>query len=100
VAAWVGIVAGSVFVVAVIFGTGFVLGAHTGGDGPRGHHRGQEMMMRPGPAMFPTGPRGEFERGPGNAGPFGPGGPMIEAPRSPGAPGGSDTATTTAPPRP
>jgi hypothetical protein len=100
VAAWVGIVAGSVFIVAVIFGTGFFLGAHVG-DGARGHHRGQEMMMRPGPAMFPMGPRGEFERSPGFAGPFGPGGPMIGAPRppaGPGGPGGSDT--TTAPPRP
>ena len=101
-AAWVGIVAGSVFIVAIIFGTGFFLGAHAGGDGPRGHHRGWEMMQRPGgPAMFPMGPRGEFERGPGFSGPFGPGGPMMEPPRppaGPSAPGGSDT--TTAPPRP
>jgi len=99
-AAWVGIVAGSVFIVAVIFGTGFFLGAHTG-NGPRDHHRGQEMMQRPGSPMFPTGPRGEFERGPAFPGPFGPGGPMIDAPRppaAPGGPGGSDT--TTAPPRP
>ncbi|HET6731836.1 MAG TPA: hypothetical protein VFH65_04060, partial [Mycobacterium sp.] len=33
VAAWVGIVAGSVFVVAVIFGTGFALGKHSGDRG-------------------------------------------------------------------
>ena len=99
-AAWVGIVAGSVFIVAIIFGTGFFLGAHAG-HGPRDHHRGQEMMQRPGPPMFPTGPRAEFERGPTYPGPFGPGGPRIDAPRppaAPGGPGGSDS--TTAPARP
>lgn len=82
VAAWVGIVAGSVFTVAVIFGTGFVVGKHAG-DSPRHDMRGHEMVMRPGPAMFPMGPPGGFERGPGFAGPFGPGGPMIDTPRPP-----------------
>ncbi|MCB0950766.1 MAG: hypothetical protein KDB44_16130 [Mycobacterium sp.] len=97
-AAWVGIAAGSVFIVAVIFGSGFVLGKQVG-HGPRDHHRGgHEMMMRPGPAMSPMGPRGEFERRPGFSGPFGPGGPMIEIPRPPGGSGGSDS--TTAPARP
>ncbi|VEG58216.1 Conserved protein of uncharacterised function, proline rich protein [Mycolicibacterium aurum] len=71
VAAWVGIVAGAVFIVAVIFGTGFVLGKNVG-DGQRYHHRGHEMMQRPGPGMFPP---GGFERGPGFPGSFGPGGP-------------------------
>jgi hypothetical protein len=85
-AAWVGIVAGSVFIVAVIFGTGFVVGKHSGGDGPRGHHGGNEMILHPGPPPFPMGPRGDFERGPGFPGPFGPG-PMIDAPGSPAAPG-------------
>jgi hypothetical protein len=99
VAAWVGIVAGSVFIVAVIFGTGFMVGKHAGG-GPRDHHGGQEMLLRPGPPMFPMGPPGQFGRGPGFSGPFGPGGPMIELPRSPGGPGGSDGPDTTAPPRP
>ena len=47
VAAWVGIVAGVVFIVAVIFGTGFVLGASTGGGdhhGGRHHHGGGGQM--------------------------------------------------------
>src|SRR5689334_11217974 len=39
VAAWVGIVAGVVFIVAVIFFSGFILGAHAGG-GHRWHHGG------------------------------------------------------------
>ncbi|MCZ0728825.1 hypothetical protein [Mycolicibacterium iranicum] len=89
VAAWVGIVAGSVFTVAVIFGTGFIVGKHVG-DGPRDHFRGTEMVVRPGPAMFPMGPPGGFERGPGFAGPFGPG-PMIDVPRPPGPPAQAPT---------
>lgn len=98
-AAWVGIVAGSLFIVVVIFGSGFFLGTQVGDDRPRGHHRGgPELMMRPGPGMPPMGPRGEFERHPGFVGPFGPGGPLIEIPRPPAGPGGSDT--TTAPARP
>jgi hypothetical protein len=74
-AAWVGIVAGTVFVVAVIFFSGFILGKQADGggrgfgpDGPRHHH---EMMFdeaRPGPPMFRPGP-GENGPGPGNAGP-------------------------------
>lgn len=99
-AAWVGIVAGSLFIVAVIFGSGFYLGKEVGDDGkgPRGHHRGgHDMMMRPGHGMPPMGPR-EFQRGPGFAGPFGPGGPMIDVPRPPGGSGGPEA--TTAPPRP
>jgi hypothetical protein len=59
-AAWVGIVAGTVFVVAVVFFSGFILGkqsggGHRGSDGPRHHH---EMMFgegRPGPPMFQQG---------------------------------------------
>jgi hypothetical protein len=97
-AAWVGIVAGSLFIVVVIFGTGFLVGQQVG-DGPRSHHRGgHEMMLRPGPPPPPMGPRGGFERGPGFPGPFGPGGPTIDTPRSPGGPGGSEDATP--PPRP
>ena len=97
-AAWVGIVAGTLFIVVVIFGTGFFLGKQVG-DGPRGHHRGgHEMMQRPGPAMPPMGQRGEFEHRPGFPGPFGPGGAVIEIPRSPGGPGGPDASPK--PPRP
>ncbi|MDZ4233828.1 MAG: hypothetical protein U1C73_08700 [Dietzia sp.] len=96
-AAWVGIIAGSVIIVAVIFGTGFFVGQQVGDDS-RGHDRSNHMVLRPGPPMFPMGERGDFQRGPGFAGPFGPGGPMVEMPRSPSGSGGSDDAP--APPRP
>ena len=69
VAAWVGIVAGSVFVVAVIFFSGFILGAHSGGD--HGHDRREAMMFKhrgepsfPMGPMGPMGPTGQIERGP------------------------------------
>ncbi len=81
-----GIVAGSVIIVAVIFGTGFFVGKEVG-EGPRcdaGHH----MMLRPAAPMFPMGPRGDVQRGPGFPGPFGPGGPVIEIP-GPGGQGDS-----------
>jgi hypothetical protein len=96
VAAGVGIAAGVVFIVAVIFFTGFVLGAHSGGD--RGHRGGGDrefgVMHRHGPPpmgpMWP-GPRGGAERpGPG----FGPGGPGVAPPEPPQQP------TTSAPARP
>jgi hypothetical protein len=86
VAAWVGIVAGVVFIVAVIFFSGFILGAHAGG-GHRGHHGGGDrdfaMFHRGGPPpMFQMGPMGppRFERPP-----FGPGGPgsQQEPPQAP-----------------
>jgi hypothetical protein len=88
VAAWVGIVAGVVFIVAVIFFSGFILGAHSGGHHGGGHgdrHRGFAMFHKGGPPpMFPMGPRGEFQ-GPG---------PSFQVPSSPNAP------STTAPSRP
>ena len=43
VAAWVGIVAGSVFIVAVIFGTGFMVGKHSG---DRGFDRHEAVMFK------------------------------------------------------
>ncbi len=95
-AAWVGIIAGSVIIVAVIFGTGFFVGQQVGDDS-RGPDRSNHMVLRPGPPMFPMGERGEFQRGPGFAGPFGPGGPMVEMPRSPGGPSAD---TPPGPPRP
>ena len=67
-AAWVGIVAGVVFIVAVIFFSGFILGAHSGGHGGRGGpggHKGDRdaaVFHRGPPPMFPMVPRGEFER--------------------------------------
>ncbi|MBX7448457.1 hypothetical protein GR927_10685 [Mycolicibacterium sp. 3033] len=97
VAAWVGIVAGSLFIVVVIFGAGFFTGKSVGNH--RDHDgRGHELMMRPGTAMFPMGPPGGMQRGPAFPGPFGPG-QIIEIPRPPGgAPGGSSDTPTT--PRP
>ena len=86
VAAWVGIVAGVVFIVAVIFFSGFILGAHSGGYRGGGHgDRDHGFMIQRGgpPPMFPMMPRGEFERpGPGFP-PFGPGGPNFEQPNGP-----------------
>jgi hypothetical protein len=96
VAVWVGIVAGTVFVVAVIFFSGFILGKSSGGNQwGGGHHRGPNgdvaIFHRGGPPpMFPMGPRGEFEHP--RFGPGGPGGPGVESPQSPGS--------TTAPARP
>lgn len=91
-AAWVAIVAGTLFIVAVIFFSGFYLGAHSGGHHGWGHgHRDHGFVVhRGGPPMFPMGPSGEFER---PMPPFGPGGPNFQVP-SPGAP------STTAPARP
>jgi hypothetical protein len=101
VAAWVGIVAGVVFIVAVIFFSGFVLGAHSGGHRGWGHgdrDRDFAIIHKGGPPpMFPMGPRGEFERpGPGFQAPFGPGGPNFQGPQGPG-PQQPSTPSTTAP---
>jgi hypothetical protein len=101
VAAWVGIVAGVVFIVSVVFFSGFILGAHSGGHRGGHHHggghHGFEMMHPGGPPMFQMGPRGQFQ-GPGQGfqPPFGPGGPNFQGP-SPQQPTGP---TTTAPARP
>lgn len=73
VAGWVGIVAGVVFIVAVIFFSGFVIGVHSGGNfvGHRDddcamyHHGGQPL----GPGMM----------GPGQMGPSGNDGPRSAA---------------------
>lgn len=87
VAAWVAIAAGTVFIVAVIFFTGFALGRHAGfhGDCPRhGYYKQHAMMMHPhgpggpgggGPAALPGGGGPGTPRpgsGPGQA-PPGPG---------------------------
>jgi hypothetical protein len=90
VAAWVGIVAGTVFIVAVIFGTGFMLGKHTG---DRGFDRHEAVMFKQrAEPPFPMGPRGEFERGP-----FIFRGPDFQPPQPPQPPGAPNT---TAPARP
>lgn len=103
VAAWVGIVAGVVFVVTVIFGTGFVLGAHSGGPrgGDFGDRRGAGEMHREGPPMGPMfrpGPDFIFPGGPGGfPGGMGPGG---MGPGGPGGQSGPGQAPTTAAPTP
>lgn len=90
-ALWVGIAAGSVFILAVIFGAGVFVGKNIDG-GPRCHHNGPGMMGQQGP-MPPMGPRGG---GPGMPGSFGPGGPMGQTPTQPG----TAEPTTTVTPRP
>jgi hypothetical protein len=95
-AAWVGIVAGVVFIVAVIFFSGFILGAHSGGHRGGHHGGGGEMAIfhKGGPPpMFPMGPGGQFQR---PAPPFGPSGPGFQ----PTPPQPSGAPTTTAPSRP
>ncbi|OSC26652.1 hypothetical protein B8W69_15670 [Mycobacterium vulneris] len=76
-AAWVAIVAGIVFIVAVIFFTGFILG-HRGGHHGHHHHKHHHAMVH--------------HRGPGGPGSFG----------GPGAPGGqggqNGPGATSAPP--
>lgn len=91
-AAVVGIVAGVVFIVAVIFFSGFILGKQSGGGfghsgGPRPNH---EMIFRQGPPpgppmMWPGQGPGRAESGPGP----GPGPAQSETgagPRQPGQP--------------
>ena len=86
VLAWVGIVAGVVFVVAVVFFSGFFLGRHAGGPGyghfGSHHGRGIHVFHRGGPQ--PMGPMARW-----------PGGPM--SPMSPGSPSAPPPSTTTAP---
>jgi hypothetical protein len=78
-AAWVAIVAGIVFIVSVIFFSGYTLGKHSG----HGHHGHKHHAMMGHPHRFggPGGPGG----GPwGAPGAIPPGAP---APATPGAPG-------------
>ncbi len=84
-AAWVGIAAGVIFIVAVIFFSGFVLGKSSDGGGPHrgGHDRGTTMFHRGGPPPM----------GPHMGGPMGPMGPQMQ----PG-PGAGNPPTTPARP--
>jgi hypothetical protein len=92
--AWVGVIAGVVFVVAVIFFSGFFLGWSSGDDdygwhrGHGGWHRGYGgwppdtcPMMGPGGM---TGPGGMM--GPGGMGPGGPMGPQQSPTTTPSTP--------------
>ena len=85
VAAWVAIVAGSVFIVAVIFFAGFALGACSGGGHHGGHRTDDWGMMRgDGPPMVPMRP-GFIIQGPAGPGPgFGGPGFMMPGPGGPG----------------
>jgi hypothetical protein len=94
-AAWVAIVAGTLFIVGAVFFTGFALGRHSGGW----HYPGggdSQFHQRGGPPMMP---------GSGPWGPMGPGGPGA-GPGSgpgfgPGGPGGTGPGATATPtPRP
>ena len=87
-AAWGGIAAGVVFVVAVIFFSGFFVGKQYGG----GYRDGRGMyypggMMGPGAMMGPGGMMGPGSWGPGSWGPgmMGPGQQLSPTP-TPGAP--------------
>lgn len=72
VAAWVGIVAGVVFIIAVIFFSGFCAGAYSTGGYWHGAYRHQQWQQGPGWTMNP-GPMGSGGMmGPGMMGP----GPM------------------------
>jgi hypothetical protein len=102
VAVWVGIIAGVVFSVAVVFFSGFFIGKHSGayfgrehrGDGYGMYHgdgpMGPDDMMGPGAMMGPgqRGPMGPGQMGPGQMGPgqMGPGqmGPGQTGPMGPG----------------
>ena len=96
-AAWVGIVAGVVFIVAVVFFSGFILGAHSGGHRGGWHHGGGHhgfaMMHHGGPPMSQMSPGGDRQWSP--FGPGGPGGPNFGGP-SPQQP----TSPSTTAPRP
>jgi hypothetical protein len=88
--AWVGIVAGTLFIVAVIFFSGFILGKSSGGYGHFGRHGGpggHGMMMERygpphGPVMRPGGPGMWGPGAPGEGGP-GQGGPAQPGPGQP-----------------
>lgn len=81
--AWVGIVAGSLFIIATVFFSGYVLGSQSHGGG--GHHGPHRVMLKP----PPPGPDGPMM---GPDGPMGPG--MREGPAA------SPSAVPVTPPRP
>ncbi|WP_396839406.1 hypothetical protein [Mycobacterium sp.] len=88
-AAWVAIFAGTVFIIAVIFFTGFMLGKSGGHH--HGHHHKHHSMVHPHRFGGPGGPGG-----PGWPGANQPGAPASVAP---GAPGPSQIPSSVAPSR-
>lgn len=96
VAAWVGIIAGIVFIVGSVFFAGYFLGRHSGGGW---HHNrgGAQMDGRGGPPMMPMGPG---MMGPGMMGPDRPGmGPGMGPDRD-GVPGPAQPPAPPSPPVP
>jgi hypothetical protein len=94
VLAWVGIIAGVVFIVAVVFFSGFALGRHAGGGHHGWHHhhwQGAGMSHHGGPGMGPWWSRGG-QGGAGGPGMMGPGG--AGGPGNPYGPGGTQSPTT------
>ena len=90
-AAWVAAIAGIVFILAVVFFSGFILG-HGGGHHGGHHHKHHAMMMHPHRFGGPGGPGGP---GGGPAAVQG-GGP---ASATPGVPGPSQIPSSVAPSR-
>lgn len=88
VLAWVGIVAGVVFIIAVVFFSGFFLGRHSGSPG-YGHwsHHGRGVHVFHHGGMTPMGPMSRW-----------PGGPM--SPMSPGSPSTPPPSSTAPAPTP
>jgi hypothetical protein len=87
VAAWVAIVAGIVFIVAVIFFSGYALGKHSGHAG-YGHHKHHAMMHHPHRMMGPGGGPAATPQG-GNP----------SATPTPAGPGQLPSSVTPTPPR-
>jgi len=69
VAAWVGIVAGIVFIVALIFFSGFCAGSYSGGGYWHGGYRHYQPQQGPGCPMGSGGMMGPGMMGPGMMGP-------------------------------
>jgi hypothetical protein len=95
-AAWVAIVAGIVFIVSVIFFSGYALGKHSGHGGFHHGHKHHAMMGHPHRFGGPGGPGGFGGPGgpPGAPGALPPGAP---APAAPGAPGPSQIPSSVSP---
>ncbi|MGZ5390334.1 MAG: hypothetical protein ACXWD3_00365 [Mycobacterium sp.] len=70
VLAWVGIAAAAVFIVAVVFFSGFFIGRNTDGSGFHGRYHGTPGPGMMGPAMMgPNGPGSPGQMGPGQTAP-------------------------------